>query len=204
MNHIVFIRNITAHDLWDYYDNKTEVWVFGTPSGYMLFKESIISAITAKHNVHLSTSGSEFSMKVVILPAQTTTSELPRLKFIERFVWSSNSPVMELVIAGNARGYEHFAKEVDKLSRAPRDPSEHCHWDDISSPIVIPRSVAINIRAPIGHWSRKGYKDYAHMIETRGDYYLPKELLYRAAIPEEYTEITLNESKQVQLDATLF
>lgn len=201
MPNLALIRNRTTHDCWDYYDSKTDIWIFGDVEGYRLLRTQLMKATRAKRNIHLDIlEKNPNSMRSVILPAQQSKRKRALLKFVERFVWIDGNPHMELVIAGNVQGYKYLAKEVAGLTRKSRDDvSEHGHFDDSVSNSIVPRSVALNIRAPLRQWRIESYAEFSDLLQRRGEDFLPKDIMYRLETKEDYCEIVCGESDMLRL-----
>src|SRR5438445_8955686 len=157
MPNLAFIRSVLSFDCWDYYESKTDVWVFGDVEGYALLEQKIRLAVHSKENIHLNlTREHPVSMEVVIVPATRTIKTKARVKFVERFVRYAGRPNMELVIFGNKAGLMYVAGRVKHVVREYKgNPSEHIHLDDVNDPQVVPRSVSLNLRAPFQKWSSK-------------------------------------------------
>jgi hypothetical protein len=201
MANLAFIRSATCFECWDYYEKKTDVWVFGNVDGYDWFRQNLVKATRATKNIHLTLLEQHpTSMRSVILPAKTDDSPRPRLKFIERFVSSQGSPNMELVIFGNEAGYLYLADKIAKLANENvGSPSEHVHLDDLSDPHVVPRSVSLNLRGPIQKWEAKHFGEYSDLVHSKSQDFLPTALNYRLREDDEYEEITAEESEFLKL-----
>ena len=196
---LAFIRSKTVFDCWDFYESKTEVIVFGDRAGYRLLRSKLLRACRSKGNLELL-SENQNSMRAVILPVQKTHGRSPKLKFVERFINFQKAANMELVIAGNAPGYRYFADKLYGLLASRKcDITDHIHLDDMADRFVIPRSVALNIRAPLKEWNSKALGDFAHLVEARGADFLPKEIEHRFTQTDDYEEINVEESEVVRL-----
>ncbi len=179
---LYFIRLKMCWDTPDYYERRTDVWVFGDVAGYANFIEQLGRAKTLTTNIHVDCSRKPpNSMRVVITPAQRRLRK-PRVKIVERAVLCGGSFEMELVIAGNAAGYSW-------LSRVFRNVSDHDHVDDITCyDRVEPRSVALNIREPLKRWSRKGLEYHDSLVHVRQASFLPGGLCTPDAALNRYEE----------------
>ena len=196
---VAFIRSKTVFDCWDFYESKTEVIIFGDRAGYRILSRKLLRASRSKVNIEFL-SRNQNSMRVVILPVQKAHGRSPRLKFVERFVHFQSVANMELVIAGNAAGYRYFAGKLSGFLAASRvDVTDHIHLDDMADRVVIPRSVALHIRAPLVKWTSKGLGDFAHLVEARGDDFLPKEIEHRFSDTDGYEKICVKQSEVVRL-----
>ncbi|MCH8073176.1 MAG: hypothetical protein IIA09_14615 [Proteobacteria bacterium] len=119
------------------------------------------------------------SMRVCILPAATKPEKQPRLKFVERVVFLTDSPEMELIIYGNNAGYLELAECYEyACTQYLNDPSDHMHLDDYMDRRIVRRSVALNIRGPLESWSRGGLKNYGAFVFERQSTYVPDDIEY--------------------------
>lgn len=164
---LYFIRLKMCFDTPDYYERRTDVWVFGDVAGYAYFVEQLNLAKKSTANIHVNCSKKPpNSMRVVITPAQRRL-RTPRVKIVERVVLAADSFEMELVIAGNAAGYSW-------LSRLFMNVGDHDHVDDIKCyDLVEPRSVGLNVREPLKRWSRKGLEYQESLVYERQASFLP-------------------------------
>lgn len=201
MANLAFIRSTTSFECWDYYEKKTDVWVFGDVEGYDWFQQAILKATNGNNNIHLTLLEEHpTSMRAVLLPAKTDDSRGPRLKFIERLVSSQSSPNMELVIFGNEGGYDYLQNKIAKATREhTNNPSEHIHLDDLSDRHVVPRSISLNIRGPILAWEAKNLGQYSDLVHKTGPDFLPTAGNYPLQCPEEYVEINAEDSEFLKL-----
>jgi hypothetical protein len=198
---LIFIRNSCTYDCWDYYDKKTEVWVFGDLDGYNLFRQDILLAVTKTTNTHIPfLDRNPISMRGIILPAQVKYRQFARIKLIERFVTYDGNPSMELVIAGNEKGYHYLAEKLAFLINSENgNVEEYIKFDDLTDPAVVKRSVALNVRAPLKKWSVKKLGEYAVLLKKKSEYFIPLELQYRLNISQAYVDINTNESPVVRI-----
>lgn len=201
MPNLVFIRSATCLDCWDYYETKTDVWVFGDVEGYDSLRQDILKATGATENIHLTLlERHATSMRGVVLPAKGMDSRRPRLKFIERFIPDKSGPNMELVIFGNQAGYRYLADKIAKLMQDYLGrPSEHLHLDDHSDPHLLPRSVALNLRGPVQKWGRKSLAEHGDLVYSKSVDFLPSALDHRVQQGGEYEEISAEESEFLKL-----
>ena len=202
MRHLAFIRATMGWDTEEYYEVKTDVWIFADPQGFKYFIERIRFASKAKKNIHLELLDHHpTSMKVVVVPAVKTATRSPRLKFVERFVSGTKEPNMELVILGNGSGYKQFASELSGFAkRNGGNPSDHIHFDDLSDSRLVRRSVSLNVRAPVKHWKRKSFGPYESLVFEKRKEFVPSDLLSYRQTDEEYEEINIANSEMLKLD----
>lgn len=197
MKHLTFIRCSTAFHCWDYYEQKTEVWVLGDVAGFRYFARKLAAATTSRGSVHLDVYDPHFAgMCVLVLPAARTDMRRPRLKLIERFVRYRGQPKMELVIHGNQKGYELIANLLLKLCESTQgSPADHVHLDDHSCKYLVKRSVSLNIRAPLLNWSRKNLLEYVDLVYPKQpNASLPADLAHPAQAPKQYERISAEHS----------
>jgi hypothetical protein len=201
MSSLFFIRTAGVFCCWDYYESKTDVLIFGDVAGYRSFSQTILKAKTSKSNLHLSLlDGHPQSMRGVILPAKADKSSRPRLKLIERFVHFKGRPNMELIIFGNQRGYDYLSEMITRLAHSKdSDPSEHVHLDDLVDSVLVRRSVSLNIRAPLGHWNRRGLGEYSGLVYGKNLDRLPPGLEYMTKTKERYEAVTEKQSDFLKL-----
>ncbi len=189
MHHLYFIRSVSGWLADEFYDQRTDVWVFGDLAGYRHFQHGLRRAKERDKITVLDLPADSATMNVVILPAAKGRASKPRLKVIERFVFIDKNPQMELVLYGNETAYDHLCRVIDlAMTSSLGDPIDHFHVDEgPGGPdcFLIPRSVSLNIRGPLFEWSLdKLESHYREMIVERGEYYLPKD--YRHCIPQDY------------------
>lgn len=200
---LTFIRSQSCWECWDYYELRTDVFVFGDVEGYTHFRQQLLRAKTAKENIHLTVLEQHpTSMRGVILPARDDGAVEARLKFIERFVSGKSGPNMELVIFGNKLGLQYLADKLEKVKKKfVGQPSEHIHLDDTSDAHVVPRSVSLNLRGPMRKWEREHFEEYGDLILKKGEDFLPAAIGYRVGDQEEYQEISASESDFLSLES---
>jgi hypothetical protein len=198
---LVFIRQQSCVDCWDYFESKTDVLVFGDVEGYAYFRKQLSRARTTGINVHLTLLAQHpTSMRCVILPARDDGSAEARLKFIERFVSGKSGPNMELVIYGNQTGFQYLSDKLEKLEKEfAGQPSEHVHLDDLTDAHIVPRSVSLNLRGPLRKWERDNFNEYSDLILIKSEYFLPAAIRYRFSENEDYEEISANQSDFLSL-----
>ena len=201
MIHLAFIRSSTCYDCWDYYECKTDVWVFGDVGGYQYLRQEIFKASKATDNIYLTILDKHStSMRGVILPAKKIKTQKPRLKFIERFVSDESGTNMELVIYGNLAGYQYLAETIETLiKKYAGNPSEHIHLDDQSDPYIIARSVSLNLRGPLHKWRKQNMEEYANLVYNKSNYFIPPNLEYRFQEKEEYLAINAKNSEFLKI-----
>jgi hypothetical protein len=190
MNNLRFIRNQVCHDYWDFFEVKTDVWIFGDKPGYRHFQARIADAITSNQNIVVKRGSPEDnSMGAIILPAQKTGSHSPKMKAVERLVWWNCRPQMELIIVGNKAGYERLMDGIDSLYKDAGDLTQHFHLDDVSCAYMVPRSIALNFRAPVDKWEGSEFGEYSEMVAKQSDLFIPKEVGYRLKLIQGYEDI---------------
>lgn len=201
MANLAFIRSATCFESWDYYERKTDVWIFGDVEGYDWLRQKFLDAMGATENCRLSILQKHLtSMKSVILPAESTGDQSPRFKVIERLIPDPATPNLELVFFGNASGYQYLADKLATLvKKHSGNPSEHVHLDDLVDPNMVPRSVSLNLRGPVHKWEREKFGEYAGLVYSISPDLLPSELDYRLHQKVEYEEITVAESEFLRI-----
>ncbi|HVX11599.1 MAG TPA: hypothetical protein VHC22_10495 [Pirellulales bacterium] len=212
MEHLYFVRSRTAIADDNYYESKTDVWMFGDKQGFDYFLTCLSLAKTANRAVQLTGSHpneigvlppissprrSGFralraaftlptSMPAVVLPPRTGLGSKPRLKLCERLVYKRRKPAMELIIYGNRAAYTRLATIVRSLSQGPGVPlRDHRHLDDVFDTWVVKRSVALNIRAPLSRWSRANLGEYRSALYAANPHRLPNDLSHLEPRPYE-------------------
>ena len=196
------IRNEMAYEAPEFYEAKTDVWVFGDVAGYRYLVRRLEAASNSRKNIHLihcSKPGN--GMRVVLLPAATKPRSA-RLRLVERIVFLTDTPEMELVIRANRAGYQRLAAIVEDIAKCGIDnPMDHRHVDDMEDRWVVKRSVALNIRGPVRKWSKKALGDCGHFVFDRLPTFIPRgiEYLSRETWPyEEFDERTVARSVSLQ------
>jgi hypothetical protein len=196
MANLAFIRNMVCFDCWDYFECKTDVWLFGDVEGYTFFERQIRLAVFSEKNIHLSlTEKHPTSMRAVLVHASKNDQAPARLKFIERVVCDTRDLNMELVICGNNLGLTYLAEQVARITREyAGNPSEHTHLDDADNPHVAARSVSLNIRGPFDRWTRESFGEYTELILKKNEHFLPVHGCVADETPRPYEEIRPEES----------
>jgi hypothetical protein len=202
MANLFLLRNKTGFDCWDYYDELTDVYVFGDRAGFKSLIQDLFQAEDRQTNTHLTLADKNpNSMRGVILPASKKWPKNPRLKFTERFVWFEGRPKMELVIFGNKQGYRYLRDVIIELmGKKVRNSSDYVQLNDLLTPQVVPRSISLNLRPPVAKWSRKALEPYDTLVFGKNRYMLPADLDYRLEEKEDYEEISEKESEFLRLD----
>ena len=175
MKRLYLIRSIATVEAVDCYESKTGVYVFGDVAGYRYFADCLCRAGRSKQCVDISEipKGST-SMRAVITPAANRPRVLPRLKLLERIVFRTAHPEMELIIHGNKSAYQWFAALLRKMVRTTKDDLwDHIHLDDCVNGWIVKRSVSLNIRSPLRKWTNNALGPFAETVRTRGEHYLP-------------------------------
>lgn len=194
-----FIRLSACWACPDYFEETTDVWVFGDIAGYRYFQTCLERAKGARCNVHVQVTPRSNSMRVVIVPAAGKPPRQTRLKLIERIVCAGSKPEMELVIYGNARGYDFLASRFEReIGEGVDDPCSHTHVDR-DNPELVQRSVSLNIRGPLLHWSKNKLGDHVDMAYKRAPTYLPDEAKHWDARSDPYEEIDPDRSSFLRL-----
>ena len=186
-----FIRQKCMWSCSDYYETITDVWVFGDVAGYRYFQDCLRTAGKAKNNLHVQVAPKSNSMRVLVVPPADRPAKTPRLRMVERIVLAEREPEMELVIYGNAAGYEFLADCFEcELESGVDNPYSHTHVDQ-NCPQLVQRSISLNIRGPLLRWNKKALRDWANVALTRQQTYLPVEATRYANPGEifEYEEI---------------
>ena len=201
MANLLLIRNKTAWDCWDYYEEMTDVFVIGDVSGFQYFCDRLTAAKTSKAALHLSLANkSDISMCGVIVPASFGGDGMPRLRLLERFVFWRGQPRMELVICGNQPGFGFLADKIRELSENTKeDLDEHFHLNDINDPELLARSVALNVRSPLQTWRTEALGAYGNMATVKGVHFLPADLDYRLGTKERYQSISAKNSEYARI-----
>jgi hypothetical protein len=197
MKNIVFIRSLASAQCWDYYESKTEAWVFGDIGGFEYLRKCFLNAKSLEANVHLNEidPGSN-SMRVVVIPSSKSLVDRARIKIIERFIKVDGIPNMELVFFGNDLGYDYLANKLGTMLKNPNsDVSDHFHLDDINDTCLVKRSVSLNVRAPLSKWDREALREYAPLVFEKIEAFLPNEI---ECAPDE--EIAYQELSPIQSD----
>jgi hypothetical protein len=114
-------------------------------------------------------------MRAIVLPALRKPAA-SRLRLVERIVFRTDRPQMELVICGNVAGYRRLIATIASLLRKWPDPMEHVHVEDGQDAWVVKRSVALNIRGALRRWSRAGMSDYAEFVSRPTRHTLPPDI----------------------------
>ncbi|MFO0840536.1 MAG: hypothetical protein U1D55_18670 [Phycisphaerae bacterium] len=192
LRHIYFIRGQMAYECPDYFESKTDVWILGDLDGYQYFCDALHSARRTRRNQHLTgVDPHSHSMRVVILPAARAPRVPARLKVIERVVFATVKPEMELVIYGNAAGYQLLAGNLTRMMRECADnPELHTHLDDDGvEPCLVKRSVSLDIRGPLRRWGQGAGECWERMVYSRQATYLPADVEDLTADILPYSEI---------------
>jgi hypothetical protein len=178
MKTLFFIRGVSTHEGWDYFESHTGVWIFGDVAGYRCFRQSVLKAIGATRNIHLTLlEKNPESMRGVILPAKQGGARKPRLKFIERLVEDKQRPNMELVIYGNPAGYHYLADNIETaINEYVNDTCEHIHLDCFADPHVVRPGADLNLRGPLRKWGPNNFGGCEQGIYAKNPHFLPRGL----------------------------
>lgn len=194
-----FIRLSVCSECPDYFEKTTDVWVFGDVAGYRYFQSCLERAKGARRNIHVQVTPRSNSMRVVIVPPADKPTRQARLKLIERIVCAGRKPEMELVIYGNGRGYDFLASCFEReIGEGVDDLWSHTHVDSADRELV-QRSVSLNIRGPLLHWSKSRLGDHVDMVYKRAPTYLPDEAKHWNARSDPYEEIDPRWSTSLRL-----
>jgi hypothetical protein len=196
MPHLHFHRSLTEIEADEYFDSKTDVWVFGDVEGYCVWIKSIQKALDSRRPVALpEISLRSNSMLAVLMPVSHKPSRVPRLKIIERLVFLRKNPRMEVVFHANVKGYQRLVSMIDDLiDQSSGCPRDHFHLDDW----IVKRSVGVNVRGPLRKWSRKNLVEYGSTVFTRGPRDLPGGVAYIQ--PYEYTLPSVEDNPFLSLE----
>jgi hypothetical protein len=200
MPKLALIRLSTVHECWDYFEEKTDVWVFGDCEGYQLLAEMLIGAATSSNNRHVEACEQHpTSMRCVILPSPIGNQSRPHLKFFERFAFNKSESFMELVMCGNQAGYRHLSARILELcQKGLGNLDEHFHLDDSTDSCVVKRSVALNFRGPVAEWRREKFDPYEDLVFENQASAFPASLAYRLGDRGSYEEISYKKSEQAR------
>ncbi|HVA45465.1 MAG TPA: hypothetical protein VNH11_03690 [Pirellulales bacterium] len=188
MYHLYFIRSRSAVDDENYYDSKTDVYVFGDKRGFDYFVACITAARGRQNPLPLVDAAPlRNGMRAVVLAPTRRGGTRPRIKFAERVIFRRRKPAMELIIIGNRQGYARLAAVVSSLASKGPPLMEHVHLDDMFDSWVVKRSVSLNIRAPLENWSRRHLAEYDHAIYGMNSYVLPPSEDINYLEPSPYT-----------------
>ena len=191
---LVFTRFLKGSDCSDYYETKTNVYVFGDLPGYQRFAKLLRLAEKAPQTI--PPASRSHGMNCVILPACKKLGNASRIKFIERLVYLDRQPRMELVIYGTPKAYRYLARELLALSGYAPDSGDYLGLDDQNSPkgiSVIPRSIALTIRPPVPSDYRSIFGLYRDRAKNNPDEFpdcIEEMKAYRKHEEPEYEPIT--------------
>lgn len=183
-DHLHFVRSRTAIQSESRYDSKTDVYMFGDTAGFSRFLDGLRSAERGEA-VRLSPTGNRSTgMHALIMSANTARGVSPRIRFFERVIFVRKRARMEFVIYGNGSAYRRLADDIQKLLDRGGSPLlDHLHLDDESDRWILRRSIAVNIRMPLGAWSRSALGSYATAIYSENRFQLPDDIGYLSPWP---------------------
>ena len=92
MSQLHLIRSKMACEWGTYYEEKTDVWLFGDLAGYASLQATLAEAMKSRHPVLLPHKRKSNSMRLCILPAASRPTRAPRLKLVERIVFLAVRP----------------------------------------------------------------------------------------------------------------
>jgi len=199
---LALLRSRTSWACDDFYEEKTEVCVFGDEEGYRSLA-GILRCVGDRYDaISVSYNAGHWGMALLLIHAPEPPVRA-KVKICERITLKDRKPGMELVIYGNVKGFTRLAKMVDNLViTALNNPAEHCHVDDWHDRWVVKRSVSLNIRGPVSNWDKQHLGDYYALTRECGKHYLPhdiehlfqSDLPYRVPVPGESPGLSLNDS----------
>ncbi len=200
MKHIYFIRSYTGYFDCDYYEQKTDVWVFGDIDGYRYLINNLKKAKDSQKNIRLlELNFNSNTMNVVILQSAYNSTKQPRVKFAERVIFDNDKPEMELIIFGNKKGYDFLIKTFNDFIRDSRENLEdHLHLDDQYNKELVKRSISLIIRDPLIKWNKSKLNIYKDFIFDKGKKYMPYDLIHYKKV-EPYTAIEPNDNIYLSL-----
>lgn len=131
------------------------VSIFGDVAGYQTLCQLLEGAKKTNKPRILEFSDQHETMQCVVTPAQKTEADKPFLLIPERLVYRNKRPVMELVIAGNAKGYDLLIYFIEKSIKDGEDHlgvkhrwiGENLFWENLAY-----LSVILNIHPPLKKW----------------------------------------------------
>jgi hypothetical protein len=196
---LALLRSRTTLIADDYYEEKTEVWILGDKKGYTEFS-SILKALPIGGQSLAVSYRKRFGMMLILIPAVATSCKAQKLRIIERIVFKSRKPQMELIICGNTKGFRQLAEIIDTLIINSLDkPEDHIHIDDWFDQWVVKRSIALNIRGPVTKWTQDALGEYDSMITSGGNHPLPENIKYLSKKSMPYKIPTYGESPLLTL-----
>lgn len=200
MKHIYFIRSYTGYYNCDYYEQKTDVWIFSDIKGYNYLVDKLKKARNSKKNIRLlELDFKSNTMNVVLLKPVYNSIKQPRIKFAERIIYIRNKPEMELIIIGNKPGYDYLIDIFnDFINDSREDLNAHLHLDDQYNKELVKRSISLNIRDALKVWNKNKLDIYQDDIFNKKKKYLPYDLEdYKMAEP--YTDIETSDNIYLSL-----
>jgi hypothetical protein len=176
MKHLYFIRCGNHYFEGDFLDGGSTVIVLGDIAGYKYFIASLKKAETSKANVSLDEiRRGPPRMPVVILPCSPLPRHAPRVRFVQRLIYPSGKPEIELVIFGNRPGYRLVAETFQyAIDHNAENWDAHEHLDEDLCAFVEKRSVKLNIRGPFRRWTKKN--THANLASVKSPAFLPAEI----------------------------
>jgi hypothetical protein len=147
-------RTTSIVDLHEYFERRTDVWLFGDCDGYREFARALRNVAANRSEQRLSESSlAKQSMGVYVVAGDIGSS--PALRIVERRVKEGVGARMEFVIAGNPEGLGCLADSVESLIASSDPLDDHIHFDDTEQDsFVVPRSVVLTVRAPVLSWQK--------------------------------------------------
>ena len=180
---IYFIRELCAVHADMYYEQRTGVCIAGDVAGYNEFCECLETCAASGKVLHIAHIPQRSnSMLAVVIPSTHGPFDSPRIKVVERVVFCRATPRMQLMFVGNPPGLRRLSCVVRDISNDSADSIfAHVDLDDLVDSWIVPRSVAVNIRAPLRKWSKAGLHELAPTIYSRTDYFFPNDVDYLSA-----------------------
>lgn len=175
--HLQFIRLTTELDQPEIYRLMTDVWVVGDVEGYAHFCDILAGMVEASKPVALNDLyGLDHGMIVLLMPPPANVSE-PKIRVIERARYVDSEDRMQLVVRASRAGYRVLADLVQRAIDEGRDNLDwHEHIDGASMEGVYldrPGAVAINLRGPLGVFSRERAEEYDAIVFDRHPHSMP-------------------------------
>ncbi|HPF38555.1 MAG TPA: hypothetical protein P5081_18925 [Phycisphaerae bacterium] len=175
--HLQFIRLTTEWDQPEIYRLMTDVWVVGDVEGYAHFRDTLAGMVESSAPVAMNELyGLEHGMIVLLMPPPSNVSDA-KIRVIERARYVNSEDKMQLVIRASRTGYRFLADLVQRAIDEGRDNLDwHAQIDGLSMAGVYvdqPGAVAINVRGPLGVFSRERAEQYDAVVFDRHPHSMP-------------------------------
>ena len=182
MNNIILFRSEQYLIPQVVHHEQAVVSVFGDVAGYEAWCQLLERAKKAKKPEVLQVSKKHETMQCVVTPAQKTKEDAPFLHIPERLVFRKKRPTMELVVAGNAKGYDYLINFLKKSIEKGEDHlgffsyqplgGGRIFWKRFSYLSVIPI-----IHPPLKKWDngKLAMHGFKEVLETRSQELVPKK-----------------------------